>query len=238
MGTAMCDFAVRELRDAVTGPMVCVRLGTCGVVRRDVNVGSVVVASEGSVAVRRDADYFGLTEEERAAAGGPSAAYSISRPVPADAALSEAVAGKLRERLAAMSPARTVVEAMNATACSFYSSQGRRDPAFADDNDALIDGLEKSHPKVVSLEMESFHLLDLARVCRASTGGIRAAAVAIALAQRHSNEFLDNDSLYKIEEVAGAAIVDVLVATELEGAMTEGVWSAEDAPDAKRAKKE
>lgn len=47
---------------------------------------------------------------------------------------------------------------MNATADSFYSTQGRIDPSFDDRNENLIDDLSSRYPDVVTLEMETFHL--------------------------------------------------------------------------------
>jgi uridine phosphorylase len=42
----------------------------------------------------------------------------------------------------------------------------------------------KEHPELISLEMETFHLLDLARC---SNGSIKASAFCIAAAERYSN---------------------------------------------------
>lgn len=55
MGTPMMDFVVRETRAVVDGPMAMLRYGTCGGVR-DTPVGTVVVASDGTVLIRREAD--------------------------------------------------------------------------------------------------------------------------------------------------------------------------------------
>lgn len=52
---------------------------------------------------------------------------------------------------------------MNASADSFFSSQGRYDPNFDDRNDSVLDTLLKRHPDVSSLEMESFQLFHLAK---------------------------------------------------------------------------
>jgi uridine phosphorylase len=42
----MMDFAVRELRAIVEGPMVIVRLGSCGSPHADCVVGSTVIADK------------------------------------------------------------------------------------------------------------------------------------------------------------------------------------------------
>lgn len=44
--------------------------------------------------------------------------------------------------------------------------QGRLGGDFDDQNEGLITALCKAHPSLVSLEMETFHLLDLARCSR------------------------------------------------------------------------
>jgi uridine phosphorylase len=80
-----------------------------------------------------------------------------------------------------------VVEGLDATADSFYSSQGRTGGHFEDGNEAVVEQLMAQHPQLVSLEMETFHLLDLARCSR---GSIKAAAFCIAAAERYSNRWV------------------------------------------------
>ena len=82
---------------------------------------------------------------------------------------------QLVDRMRAHVPVDEVLEGVNLTADSFYSSQGRIDPAFDDHNDTLLDDLAAAHPKAVSLEMETFQLFHLAQLCRPA-GAIRAAA--------------------------------------------------------------
>jgi uridine phosphorylase len=63
--------------------------------------------------------------------------------------------------------------------------QGRIGSDFEDQNADIIAQLTTSYPQLLSLEMETFHLLDLARCSR---GSVRAAAFAIVLAQRYDNQ--------------------------------------------------
>ena len=49
---------------------------------------------------------------------------------------------------------------------------------------------------MVSLEMETFHLLDLARCSR---GGVKAAGMCLAVAERASNKWLDHGTLVRLE---------------------------------------
>ncbi len=51
-----------------------------------------------------------------------------------------------------------VRDGLNATACSFYSSQGRLDDAFDDRNDQVIAQLVAKYPDVHTMEMETYHL--------------------------------------------------------------------------------
>jgi uridine phosphorylase len=52
MGTPMMDFVVRETRAVVDGSMAIIRLGTCGLLDATTPVGTLVVASQGSVSSR------------------------------------------------------------------------------------------------------------------------------------------------------------------------------------------
>ncbi len=54
--------------------------------------------------------------------------------------------------------AARVVPCLNATADSFYSSQGRTDANFDDRNETLIDEIIGKFPTATTLEMETFQL--------------------------------------------------------------------------------
>ncbi|KAH0578128.1 hypothetical protein H2248_004093 [Termitomyces sp. 'cryptogamus'] len=153
MGSANMDFFVREVRECLSGDMVIVRLGSCGALI-DVPVGTVVVP-RASVSVTRNVDFdFG-------SADSLESPYRISRPVHADAALHD----ELQKALAIERPLgfEILTDTVNASADSFYSSQGRH-TSFPDHNEHLIDKLQASTPGLVTLEMETFHLYHLA-VC-------------------------------------------------------------------------
>eukprot|EP01113_Clastostelium_recurvatum_P015331 TRINITY_DN1851_c0_g1_i2.p1 TRINITY_DN1851_c0_g1~~TRINITY_DN1851_c0_g1_i2.p1 ORF type:complete len:298 (+),score=35.84 TRINITY_DN1851_c0_g1_i2:21-914(+) len=202
MGTPMIDFVVRESRAVVDGPMAIVRFGTCGTPQTHIPIGTIMVADQ-SVLIRRNVDHW-INES-----GSP---YDISRPVPAHPALTEAVFSQLND-------ARTpygVQRGSNATADSFYSSQGRQDPHFDDRNASLIDDLLVAHPGTTSLEMETFKLLHLAHCSR---GVVAAAAATIVLAQRRSGAFLSNDDKHVLERLCGQACMDALVSYPLESTM-------------------
>jgi uridine phosphorylase len=129
----------------------------------------------------------------------------------------------------------------NVTADGFYSSQGRQgDGTFDDRNAGLVEEVLARDPLALSMEMETFHLLDLARCSRpmeagegaASDGGgggggaappplqrraLRAAAVAITAAERYSNAFIGKRLLRRRELEGGLAALDALVRCELLG---------------------
>eukprot|EP00887_Chlorella_sp_A99_P005428 scaffold1.g5428.t1 len=205
MGFPNIDFVVREARAVVDGPMAVLRLGTCGAFQAPAALGAAVVASPGAVLVRREPDAFSL--------GLPPSAshYSISLPVDSDPALS----ARLRAELAARLGEGGVCAGLNVSADSFYSSQGRISAHFDDYNASLIDDVLAAYPNALNMEMETFHLLDLARTSR---GSIAASAVAIALACRRSNEFLTTERIEQLERACGQACLATLAAAPLGGA--------------------
>eukprot|EP01112_Ceratiomyxa_fruticulosa_P008369 TRINITY_DN216_c0_g1_i1.p1 TRINITY_DN216_c0_g1~~TRINITY_DN216_c0_g1_i1.p1 ORF type:complete len:297 (+),score=60.55 TRINITY_DN216_c0_g1_i1:128-1018(+) len=206
MGTPMIDFVVRESRAVVDGNMAIVRFGTCGSPQPNIAVGAIAVAEQ-AVLIRRNVDnWIDSTEPP----------YFFSKPVSSDKELSKLLLSHLKSPYG-------VVSGLNATADSFYSSQGRIDPNFDDRNSTLIDDILKAHPNLISLEMETFKLLHLA-LC--SHGTISAAACTIVLAQRYSGVFLSNEEKHELEKSCGLACLDSLVAFPLENVMDNDlcVW--------------
>ncbi|PRW58451.1 uridine phosphorylase [Chlorella sorokiniana] len=204
MGLANADFVVRENRAVVDGEMAFIRLGTCGALRPPARLGSFIVADPGAILIRRDPDAF---SPEGEACGLPP--YRFSRPIPSDPLLSQALQQEAARRLGA----ENVCSGLNATADSFYSSQGRRTDWFDDRNEALLGELLQAYPQAITLEMETAMLLDLARCSR---GSIRAAAGVIALADRQSNDFLAADRIEELERLTGQACLAALARTQLQ----------------------
>lgn len=171
MGYPNMDFFVREARECVSGDLVIVRLGSCGGLT-DLPVGSLVVPSAG-VSVRRNYDYDFLSDNADGQDGSP---YQVSKPVAADAELHAFVTNRLKTTTPLEPPATIVSNTVNASADSFYASQGRQ-TSFPDHNETLIDHLMDTVPSLATLEMETFHLLHLASVWRprqhrATTNGL------------------------------------------------------------------
>lgn len=208
MGIAMMDFFVREARAVVHGPMAVVRFGTCGCLKASVEVGSLSVASEGSVLVQRNYDHFHrsnsgeLKEDEKHEDHLP---YHISALCPPDGDLNKALVSSIKKDLGE----NMVAEGVNVTADSFYGSQGRDDPRFNDRNKGLIDELLKRHPEAVSMEMETFQLLHMAQSCRPA-GSMRASAAVVNVANRPTGAVVSEEGLKRAEREGGLAILRAL----------------------------
>ncbi|TPX41117.1 hypothetical protein SeLEV6574_g06243, partial [Synchytrium endobioticum] len=213
MGFPMADFFVRECRAVVDGPMLIVRFGSCGGISDRARVGYMAVATK-CINVIRNVDYFSALVKGRAPEGRP---YLISQPVDVDVELLQCLTTELRREI---HPAR-VIACMNATACSFYSSQGRTDEAFTDENASLIDDIRNAHEECETLEMETFQLVHLAHASATRHNGwspsIRAAACTMVFAGRTQNEFISPADVEHLERVAGTAVLDAIVACSLDG---------------------
>ncbi|KAI0816900.1 purine and uridine phosphorylase [Trametes gibbosa] len=157
MGHPNADFFVREVRECLNGDMVVVRLGSCGGLI-DVPVGSVVVP-KGSIAVSRNYDFDFVRGEQG------ERPYRTSKPVFADSTVHDAVVDALKRTRPEGVNTLIVENTLNASADSFYSSQGRQ-TSFPDHNADLIDRLMSEHKDLATFEMETFHILHLAACWR------------------------------------------------------------------------
>ncbi|KAI0735989.1 purine and uridine phosphorylase [Earliella scabrosa] len=153
MGYPNADFFVREVRECLSGDMLVVRLGSCGALI-DVPVGTVV-APKGSIAVTRNYDFDFVTGKS------DELPYRTSKPVSADPMIHDAVVAALNATRPADITVPVVDNTLNASADSFYSSQGRQ-TSFPDHNVDLIARLMTEHKDLATLEMETFHILHLA----------------------------------------------------------------------------
>jgi len=233
MGFSNADFVVREMREVVTGPMAVLRLGTCGGLLESMPVGCVAV-SRGSVCVRRNPDAaaapapyvqhhaipFSLTEGQGASVmATPSFPFDISGKVSAHPGLTALYVEKLRAAAASTTTTTqqqtpfAVHECVGASSDSFYSSQGRSTQGFSDRNSAVIPTLCAAG--VAALEMETFHLLDMARASASGGGGrIFASSAAIVLFNRPSGVSLEGDRVKQMEGICGRAALETLVSFE------------------------
>lgn len=202
MGTVLIDFFVREANAITSGQRKIIRLGSCGSPHPEISVGTVVAATKAVKIVDDQRPW-----EERKATGTQ---YTITNPAYPDKELHQTMVEKLKE-----ANAFPVYEGTTATADSFYSSQGRIDPSFPDQNEHVIEELENKYPDVGAISMEAYHLFNLANMNTdvAEPGqGIKAAACKIVLAARKAGVFITNEEKHKIELSAGKACLKALVA--------------------------
>ena len=166
-GTPNMDLIIREARAVVDGPIAVIRFGTCGTPNTNVKVGTVIV-TDYSISCTRQPDYFNHK------VGEP---YKLSLPVKADPELTGMVSKfhftpfffgcinlffrKLLKQMKESAGSDRVVVGPDVTCCSFFSSQGRQDPFFNDENQNLFeDKVKKAHPNLLSIQMETFHLFE------------------------------------------------------------------------------
>lgn len=143
MGQPNMDFVVRENRAVVKGQMAIIRLGTCGAVQRPAKLGDMLIATHGSISIHRDPDYWTLLEQNASYSGNGAVAAngngkSNGLPQPVTAAVSRnpyvislpilgntQLAALLAAEATRVVGSDRVVEGLNASADSFYSSQVR-----------------------------------------------------------------------------------------------------------------
>ena len=182
----------------------------------DTPAGCIVVASEGSGYICRNPDAFSANyaSTSEGSTTSPSTtsdeepSYRLSKVAPADAALSALVQSALAEHLGA----EVVHTGANVTAESFYSSQGRIDDDFDDNNRDINALLLHRYPHARSLEMESFWLLHLAMCSKVP---IKATAAAIVLANRPTGKVMDGALLDDMERKGGLAMLEAITKIEL-----------------------
>jgi uridine phosphorylase len=204
MGLPMMDFAIREIRAITEGPLSIIRLGSCGTPHDDIAIGSLVVANE-SYCITTNFEAYHEDEHPESVLGY----FNVTTSIKPDAALNNNLVSALEKESKGSFP---VIKAMDATADSFYGSQGRTDEKFDDRNKGLIDSIMRLYPNTGSLQMETYLLFHLAKLHEYSVKvPIRTAACAIVLAQRKSDAFLSNDLKHELEIKAGNACLEALV---------------------------
>lgn len=225
IGYPNLDIVVRELRVACRGPMAVIRLGTCGGLG-STPPGALSVPSGGAVLVRLEPDFRGPAPPPDTPGGLPSAAlpYSASQLVRPDAALTALL--EERATTAVRGPGGigaewpVLVGGTHASADSFYSAQGRPSSAFDDRNAGLLAALAERVPGLATLEMETFHLFELARATTAPgadpTSRIHASAAHIVLVNRgEGGGSATVGDVHSLETLGGRAALEALCAFAL-----------------------
>jgi len=201
MGPPMTDFVMRECRRMVKGKMAFVRLGTCGLLQEETKAGTVL-CSTASRMVSRNPDFTPDRPES-------APAYNVSKRIQADLTLISLVTERLEDCLGP----ENVKSGLDFTCDSFYDAQGRISPHFADYNDTLITDLLALEPTALNFQMETFVMYHLASI---SKGSVIAASTAIGLINRDKGDVLSEADLREKEMVGGLAILQALVALELD----------------------
>lgn len=221
MGFSVVDFFVRECRAVVEGDMIIVRLGSCGSLSDKAPIGSVVVPYE-SIGITRNYDAF--LEE----GSGRDDYYTYTKPLPCDRAVHDALASALethkpapREDVFGGRAVQSVNNTLNASADSFYSSQGRTSTLFRDNNVDNIDRLLQKYPDMQTFEMETYILNHLAVAANASESAktqgttIKTGAVQMVFANRVTQGFITPAEVEVLERWAGQAVCEGLVSIDI-----------------------
>ena len=167
-----------------------------------------MVAAEGAGYICRNPDAFIHNYSDDSNATKKQESYHLSQVAPANAELSDLLVAALTEHIGADS-LRT---GTNVTAESFYSSQGRIDPNFDDDNHDISKLLVERYPSARSLEMESFWLLHLAQCSKIP---IKATAAAIVLANRLTAKVVDGHRVDELERKGGLSVLEAITKVSL-----------------------
>lgn len=204
MGVAMMDFFVREVRMVTEGPLTIVRFGSCGGIDVNLKAGQISIATDAAY-ISRNCDYF-IT--------GKGEPYHLSEKISANPQLENLLASELDEQMkdvdpgTSMLPNPRVIRALNVTADSFYSSQGRHDPNFNDQNGDIVALIQKRYPNAGTLEMETFMLYHLSKTARSELGSsISVAACTMIFFERFTGRTMSKDSIKYLEERAGLALL-------------------------------
>jgi len=176
MGGPTTEIVVQEL--AQLGVTTFLRIGTCGAIREDIPVGSLIVTE---AAVRLD---------------GTSEHYAPLRyPAVADLDLTLAL------RNAAQSCGVPVFSGITASSASFYPGQERYDSAGGYVREAFRGSVDEWRALgVLNFEMESGTLFTMCR-----TMGLKAGCLCAAVANRTQSEAVVRDVIRRSEEAATKA---------------------------------
>jgi len=163
------------------------------------------VASKGSGYVTRNPNAFADLYFNPSPSSSEThiAPYDYHTIAPADEEFSALVVKLLSESIGV----DTVVQGVNVTADSFYSSQGRIDERFHDSNPNLFQQVHEHYTEAQSMEMETFQLFHLAKCC---TTSIKATAAAVIVANRITNHVIEDEMLMKLEKLGGKAVLQAV----------------------------
>lgn len=229
MGSSMMDFFVREARACIEGTMAVIRFGSCGSLSHLAPTGAIIVP-KGGYFIRRNLDYYADQPNIPEIKDQP---YLYSGVFYADQAMNRILTDSI---VSAMEPLKmrelgvgpVVTGGLNAEGCSFYSSQGRQDNDFRDENVSVLQNIKMKYPSTQSVEMEASTLFHLAHCARNPEKPIRAASCMQVFADRVHNGFIRPEAVNLLEPVVGKACLQALVQVSIKNEMpTKGtVWES------------
>jgi uridine phosphorylase len=185
------------------------RLGTCGTLVADDEIGQYVVNTSSRM-VTRNVDVFAelLHPESIRTSVSPSldSYYHVSRPAFPSVSLNNLLLDELKQS------GEPYCVGANASADSFYSSQGRLENGIIDCNFGMLEVLRDDYD-IRTLEMETFQLFHLAECCKIDAKrSIEAAAMMIVVANRPKNTFIVSDERkHHLEQVGGILCLNALI---------------------------
>jgi len=179
IGTDNVEIVMAEIL-AITSRPTLIRIGSCGVLRDDIQLGDLVISS-GAVRLEATTSYF------------VHDGYPAVADYTAVAALVEA-AGRFGHRAHV---------GLTATAPGFYGAQGRPIPQLPIRYPDLA--AEMASQRVLNFEMEASALLVLA-----SLAGCRAGVVCTAYAQRNTGAFIQGEQKERAEGACIATGLEAL----------------------------
>jgi uridine phosphorylase len=199
MGLSMIDFLVREARQVVDGPIAMVRFGTCGIVNKDIKAGDIIIPSEGSICIQENYDF-------EPAKDPTEKAYHISKVSLPNKELSELLVTNFKK----ITKEENIKRGIDASADSFYSSQGRVDLNFKEYNKGLIELATVKYPNLSILEMETHVLFTLAE--RSVPGKkIYASCACIGLFERLTKKIVGEERVKFLESEGGKMVLESMV---------------------------
>jgi uridine phosphorylase len=221
------DFFVRETRASTEGTLAIIRFGSCGSISHLAPPGAVIVPT-GGYCIRRNIDYFADEPVNPELKDKP---YIFSGTFKADEEMTQILSDTIKEALAPIEAENkdvgpVLTNGLNVDGCSFYSAQGRQDPAFWDDNQTLLKEIIVNYPNTHSIEMETSMLFHLARCCKDKENPIRSAGCMQVFADRLTNGFISPDIVGVLEPAVGKGCLEALIKVNIENEMPVGgtVW--------------
>ena len=194
----MFDFAIREAKFCLDGPMAICRFGLCASIDDSVEIGNVVLQSKGSFHVQMDYDKLHDPESTELP-------YKISPVIKPD----ETLNNHLKHHLKNSTPEGNFREALNGTTDSFYSSQCRQDDKFNDRNQHLFKAIKEEHPEAATMEMENYVLYGLSRMARKQDVFVASTSIVV-VSKTEKDKYLPQAKRAEQEDLVGYSMFKAL----------------------------